>query len=83
MEISFLFYLIFFLIVLFSSIYLYLRYAPKTSEVSCRDFENLISKCLSNKENFTNIFLIEECNGRKPGYYDIIYVDEKCITILK
>jgi len=83
MEIPFLFYLIFFLIVLFSSIYLYLRYAPKTNEVSCKGFEGLISKCLSNKENFTNVFLIEECNGRKPGYYDIIYVDGKCITIPK
>jgi len=83
MEISFLFYLIFFLIVLFSSIYLYLRYSLKVNEVSCEDFEGLVSRCLSNKENFTNVFLMEECNDRKPGYYDIIYVDGKCITIHK
>jgi len=81
MGISILFYLLFFLIVLFSSIYLYLRYVPKTNDVSCKDFNELISRCESNAENFTNIFLMEECNGEKPGYYDIVYINGTCITI--
>jgi len=83
MEISLLFYLLLFLIVLFSSVYVYLRYVPKTNEVSCKDFNRLIDKCTTNAENFTNVFLIEECDGKKPRYYDIIYIDGGCITIPK
>lgn len=83
MEISFLFYLVLFLIVLLFSIYLYLRYVPKTNEFSCKDFNELISRCVNYIKNFTNVLLIEECDGKKPGYYDIIYIDGKCITVPK
>jgi len=83
MELSLIFYIVFFIIVLFTSVYLYLSKVPKVNEVSCKDFKNLILECSNKKENITNIFLIENCENYKPGHYDILYLNSKCIPIYK
>lgn len=81
LEIKYFFYFLFFIVILFLSINVFLRYTHTSEKrVSCLEFEKILEECKKGVINTEYVFLIESCKNYIPGNYKVIYTNGECIV---